>query len=139
MSKGYYSEIENRIGAAKDGTVFVTADFSDIVSLTTARKYLGRQVEEGKIRRIFDGVYEKPVYSNLLQEYVPVNPENVAHALARNYHWSGTFFGWVCRFGDKMGIAAPERVSLEYDEWMQSIMANNAECRRQIRSKTAKN
>jgi hypothetical protein len=49
---------------------------------------LGRQVEKGKIRRIFDGVYEKPVFSILLQEYVPVNPEMVAYALARNYHWT---------------------------------------------------
>lgn len=48
------------------------------------RKCLGRQVEEKNIRRIIDGVYEKPVYSNLLKEYVPVNPEKVAYAIARS-------------------------------------------------------
>ena len=34
---------------------------------------------------IIDGVYEKPVYSNLLKEYVPANPEKVAYAIARGH------------------------------------------------------
>ena len=62
--------------------------FSDIATITTVRKCLGRQVEQKSIRRIIDGVYEKPVYSKLLNEYIPANPELVAYAIARNFHWT---------------------------------------------------
>ena len=40
------------------------------------------------MRRILNGVYEKPKYSQLLHEYVAVNPDAVANAIARNYHWT---------------------------------------------------
>ena len=75
MASGIYAEIKKRILDAEYGAVFVTSDFIDIATITTIRKCLGRQVEEKAIRRIIDGVYEKPVYSNLLKEYVPANPE----------------------------------------------------------------
>lgn len=88
MAKGIYSEIKKRIQLAEEGTVFVTSDFADLATITTVRKCLGRQVEEKKIRRILDGVYEKPIYSNLLKENVPANPESVAYAIARSFHWT---------------------------------------------------
>ncbi len=75
MANGIYTEIKKRIELAEPGTVFLTSDFTDIATTTTVRKCLGRQVEEKNIRRIIDGVYEKPVYSNLLKEYIPANPE----------------------------------------------------------------
>ena len=37
---------------------------------------------------ILKGVYEKPKYSKLLDEYVATNPDMVANALARSYHWT---------------------------------------------------
>ncbi|MEI3211746.1 MAG: DUF6088 family protein [Lachnospiraceae bacterium] len=85
MANGIYTEIKKRIELAEPGTVFLTSDFTDIATTTTVRKCLGRQVEEKNIRRIIDGVYEKPVYSNLLKEYIPANPERVAHAIARSF------------------------------------------------------
>ena len=78
MSNGIYSEIKKRIELSDGGTVFVTSDFADLATITTVRKCLGRQVKEKTIRRILDGVYEKPVYSSLLEKNVPVNPETVA-------------------------------------------------------------
>ena len=88
MANGIYIEIKKRILDAEEGSIFVTSDFTDIATTTTVRKCLGRQVEEKNIRRIIDGVYEKPVYSNLLREYVPANPEKVAYAIARGFHWT---------------------------------------------------
>ena len=88
MSNGIYSEIKKRIELSDGGTVFVTSDFADLATITTVRKCLGRQVKEKTIRRILDGVYEKPVYSSLLEKNVPVNPETVAYAIARNFHWT---------------------------------------------------
>ncbi|NLM01709.1 MAG: hypothetical protein GX220_09705, partial [Treponema sp.] len=60
MASGIYTEIKKRIELAEPGTVFLTSDFTDIATTTTVRKCLGRQVEEKNIRRIMDGVYEKP-------------------------------------------------------------------------------
>lgn len=81
-------EIKNRISNLDDGEIIMTSDFAELASITTIRKCLGRCVEEGIIKRVFDGVYEKPKYSKLLNEYMPTNPEKVAYALARNYHWT---------------------------------------------------
>ena len=88
MSKGITKKIENRIEMSKPGTVFLTKDFTDISTPTTVRKCLGRQVESGKLRRIFQGVYEKPAYSKLLKQYLPTDPDAVAAAIANSYHWT---------------------------------------------------
>ena len=88
MSESIFSEIQNRIKNAEAGTIFVTSDFTDLASNTTVRKSLGRLTEDHTIRRIIDGVYEKPVYSKLLDQYIPPDPDKVAHALARSYHWT---------------------------------------------------
>ena len=88
MANGYMSEIRKRVLDAKDGTVFVTSDFADIADTNTIRQSIFRLVNDGILRRILQGVYEKPKYSRLLNEYVAVNPDAVAKALARSYHWS---------------------------------------------------
>ena len=88
MANGYMSEIRKRVLDAKDGTVFVTSDFADIADTNTIRQSIFRLVNDGILRRILQGVYENPKYSRLLNEYVAVNPDAVAKALARSYHWS---------------------------------------------------
>lgn len=81
-------DVRNRIKNMNDGDILMTSEFADLASITTIRKCLGRCVDDGLIRRVFDGVYEKPLFSELLNEYMPTDPEKVAYALARNYHWS---------------------------------------------------
>ncbi len=66
MAGKLYDEIKNRIALYEDGDIIFTTNFKDIAALATIRKCLGRQVEEGTIRRIMDGVYEKPKYSKFL-------------------------------------------------------------------------
>lgn len=80
-------DIKKRISNLPEGEIIMTSDFADLSSITTIRKSLGRCVDAGIIRRVFDGVYEKPKYSKLLGEYLPTDPEKVAYAVARNYHW----------------------------------------------------
>lgn len=81
-------EIRIRINDMDDGDIMMTSDFADLSSITTIRKCLGRCADDGIIRRVFDGVYEKPKFSKLLKEYLPTDPEKVAYALARKYHWT---------------------------------------------------
>lgn len=87
MKNAIYSDIKERIQDADAGTVFLTSDFRDLASAATIRQCLGRQTQENALRRVLDGVYEKPVYSSLLEEYIPTDPEKVAYAIARGYRW----------------------------------------------------
>ena len=88
MTHGYSKQIQDRIKNASDGTVFVNTDFVDIANQETIRKNLNRLVQAGVLKRVLNGVYEKPKYSKLLNEYIAVSPDAVAKALARSYHWT---------------------------------------------------
>ena len=88
MDNGYMLEIRERILSSEDGTIFVASDFADIADTTTVRQSLQRLYKSGILRRIIRGVYEKPKYSRLLDEYVATDPNMVAKALARSYHWT---------------------------------------------------
>ena len=82
MDNGYTKKIRERILAAEDGAVFVAPDFADIADTTTIRQGLQRLYKAGTIRRIIRGVYEKPKYSKLLDEYIAADPDAVAKASA---------------------------------------------------------
>lgn len=84
----YLGAIKIRILAEKIGAVFVAADFADITDKTTTNVALARLKSEGIIRRVLRGVYDKPEYNEFLKEYIAPIPDNVAHALARNYGWT---------------------------------------------------
>lgn len=88
MASGYSKQIQDRIRNALEGTVFVNSDFADIADTETIRRNLNRLTKTGILRRILKGIYEKPEYSEMLKEYVAADPEAVAKALARNYHWT---------------------------------------------------
>lgn len=88
MAKGYMQEIRERVLTADEGSIFVASDFADIADTNTVRSALYRLVQDGVLRRIFNGVFEKPKYSQLLDEYVAADPDAVAKALARSYHWT---------------------------------------------------
>lgn len=112
MENGIYTEIKKRIELAEPGTVFLTSDFTNIATTTTVRKCLGRQVEKKNIRRVIAGVYEKPVYSKLLKEYIPVNPDAVAYAIARSFHWTIAPCGDVAL--NKLGLSTQVPVVWSY-------------------------
>ena len=88
MREGYTQQIKNKIEQSPAGTVFIHSDFARIAGTETVRRSLNRFTQTGHLRRILNGVYEKPKYSSLLHEYVAVNPDAVANAIARNYHWT---------------------------------------------------
>ncbi len=112
MANSIYAEIKKRIEIAEGGTVFVTSDFTDIATTTTVRKYLGRQVEEKNIRRILGGVYEKPIYSRLLKEYIPANPDAIAYAIARSFCWTIAPCGDIAL--NKLGLSTQVPVVWSY-------------------------
>ena len=81
-------EIMKKILRAPHGTGFTASDFADVAESLTVGKSLERLAAAGKIRRVMRGVYDRPRYSELLQEYEAPSPVGIADALARNYHWT---------------------------------------------------
>ncbi len=88
MSKGYMKEIKERISSMKKGSLFITADFLDIADSSTIRSALCRLTQNKTIVRVMDGIYQKPEYSKILNDFIEPDPDLVADAIARTYHWT---------------------------------------------------
>ena len=84
----YMRKIRSRIEAAKIGSVFVASDFADITEAKRVSEYLARLTTDDTVKCVMRGVYYKPEYSILLDEYIAPDPNAVANAIARNYVWS---------------------------------------------------
>lgn len=88
MEKGYTEKIRERIESAEDGTIFIACDFADIANTAAVKQILKRLTDSGLLHRILNGVYQKPKFSRMSNEYTAADPEEVAKALARNFHWT---------------------------------------------------
>lgn len=84
----YMHEIKRRIEAAKIGSVFVASDFADITETKRISEYLVRLSADNTVKCVMRGVFYKPEYSKLLDEFIAPAPDAVAHAMARNYGWT---------------------------------------------------
>ena len=80
--------IKTRIMNSPDGSVFTTVDFADVIENSKVGVILSRLEEDGVIRRVMRGIYDKPVYNDFLKEYIAPSPSLVAEALARNFGWT---------------------------------------------------
>lgn len=84
----YQERIVERIDEMQPGSVFVTSDFADIAPTAAINMTLSRLVDSGRIRRVLRGIYDKPRFSELLNEPVAADPSKVAYAIARKNRWS---------------------------------------------------
>ena len=91
---GTAEKIRGRIAAAQEGTLFVMGDFADIAGKNAANRAVLRLVEEGLLRVIVRGVYQKPRFNAFLGECEEPSADAVARALARKNGWA------VCPDGD---------------------------------------
>lgn len=80
--------IEAEILNKPSGSVFVASDFVDSASYDNIRQIFSRLENEGKIRRILPGIYDKPLYSKILDQKVAPDINAVAEAIARKNNWS---------------------------------------------------
>lgn len=88
MRMSIAKDVSQRVSDAPAGKLFINSDFSDLGEPATVRRNLNRLVEGGALRRIANGLYEKPKYSSFLGEAVAASPDAIAHTIARNYHWT---------------------------------------------------
>jgi len=87
-TKGYSDELDKRLSQIAAGTPIVASDFSDIANVRTIRELLNIRIRNGTMRRIMPGVFAIPRISKLLNTEVPVSPEALAKAIARNHNWT---------------------------------------------------
>jgi len=87
-SKGYSINLDIRLSEMNPGIPFVANDFSDIANVCTIRKLLNIKTKDCTVSRIMPGIYMIPKVNKLLNVEVPVNPEELARAIARNHNWN---------------------------------------------------
>ena len=80
-------QIEN-IMSENQGKIFSINDFYNIGTKNTIKSGLYRLNEENKIKRLMDGLYIKPKYSNILKEYSYPDASEVAQKLADKFSWT---------------------------------------------------
>ena len=84
----YMEIISDKINDFDSHKVFFANDFLDIASNATVRQILKRLADEDKIKRVIDGFYYNPRYSELIGEYEAVSIHELAFAIARKYNWN---------------------------------------------------
>ena len=87
MKNSVMEQIKQRIDGLPSRGAFVASDFTDIAPYQNAKKCLLRLEGEKRIRRVLRGVYDKPFFSSLLNEFSAPDLEEIAKAIARNYSW----------------------------------------------------
>lgn len=84
----YLEQIKSVIERAEPGTIFQASDFSDIADNKTIHMSLARLADQRELQKILRGLYMKPRFSTLLDEYIPPRPDDIANAIARNFGWN---------------------------------------------------
>ena len=68
--------------------VFIPKDFLDIASSDAVRQTISRLKKQGIIRRLMQGVYDYPSFSNLINAPSSPDPNAIARAIARANGWT---------------------------------------------------
>ena len=80
-------KIVSRIYGRGRGWAFCANDFSADFGRSTIDWVFYNLVSSGKIRRVYRGVYDYPKYSELLQQELSPDFDQVAQAFARKFNW----------------------------------------------------
>jgi len=80
-------QIFARIEKHPPGWAFSAYDFIKDFHRREIDESLSYLTEDGKIRRVIRGIYDNPMYSELLNMNVAPDIDQVAHALARKFNW----------------------------------------------------
>lgn len=85
--RNYQELISDKIDKMTYGTIISANDFKQIAKNKTINKILARIEEKGKIKKIIQGIYYKPEYSKILNEYSEPQMDKLAYALAKKNNW----------------------------------------------------
>lgn len=88
MALSVKDKIFSKIKQKKRGWTFSAYDFVEKFKRRDIDESLASLSKEGKIRRIMRGVYDYPLYSQLLSREIAPDINRVAHALERKFNWN---------------------------------------------------
>lgn len=81
------NKIISRIYGRGRGWAFTKTDFVADFGEDNIHKSLSTLYKSGQIRRVMQGVYDYPKYSELLKQNLSPDMDQVAQALARKFNW----------------------------------------------------
>ena len=81
------NKVISRIYGRRMGWAFSPNDFVEDFSRSQIDYALSELCREGKIRRVCRGIYDYPKYSELLQQDLSPDFDQVAQAFARKFNW----------------------------------------------------
>jgi hypothetical protein len=87
MAQTSENRILSRIRGTGSGWAFSPRDFLDISERATIDSALHRLAQKGQVRRVIRGVYDYPRFSELLEQELSPDIDQVARALARKFRW----------------------------------------------------
>jgi len=80
-------KVLSRIYGNGKGYAFSSSDFIDKFPINNIDKALSLLTKQKRIRRVARGIYDYPKYSELLQQELSPDIEQVARAIARKFNW----------------------------------------------------
>ncbi|HBX73649.1 MULTISPECIES: DUF6088 family protein [Haliea] len=81
------NKIISRIYGRGRGWAFTKTDFAAEFGESNIHQALSSLSKSGRIRRVCRGVYDYPQFSDLLQQPLSPDIDQVAHALGRKFNW----------------------------------------------------
>ena len=87
MAQTIENKTLSRIYGNGRGWAFSQKDFSQLGSRAAIDLSLHRLLQKGVIRRVIRGIYDYPKFSNLLDQELSPDIDQVAQALARKFGW----------------------------------------------------
>jgi hypothetical protein len=117
--------ILSRIAGGARSSVWTVNDFLDLGNYDTVRKVLQRLASAGDIRRIDDGLYDKPQVNRLTKKDDPANPRQVIDAVARRNQIRVLVDGMTAANDLGLTNAVPAKIVVHTDARLRPIKLGN--------------
>ena len=117
--------ILSRISDAPRASVWTVNDFLDLGGYDAVRKMLQRLASAGDIRRIDDGLYDKPQLNRLTKQNDPPNPRQVIDAVTRRNQIRVLVDGITAANDLGLTNAVPAKIVVHTDARLRPILLGN--------------
>lgn len=117
--------ILSRIANGPAKNVWTVNDFLDLGSYDAVRKALQRLASSGDIRRIDDGLYDRPQHNPLTKQTNPPDPGQVIDAVARRNQIRVLVDGMTAANDLGLTNAVPARIVVHTDARLKPIKLGN--------------
>jgi hypothetical protein len=117
--------ILSRISDGARSSVWTVNDFLDLGNYDAVRKMLQRLASAGDIRRIDDGLYDKPQINRLTKKDDPPNPRQVIDAVTRRNQIRVLVDGMTAANDLGLTNAVPAKIVVHTDARLRPIKLEN--------------